>query len=85
MTQTTTCPSTTALTDNEATDTLIAAGLAATVDEAVEIYRRWWGRKMCANPGCHGAVLRTTKGLRKHVIGSNLTEAERAALIGKDA
>jgi hypothetical protein len=77
-----TCPSTTPLADNEATDTLIAAGLATTVDEATALYRGWHGRRMCANPGCHGAVLRTKTGLRKHIIGSNLTDAERVALTG---
>lgn len=78
MTQTH-CPSTQALTDTEATATL-AAALNITVDDAIEIYRRWWGRKMCAEPTCHGAVLQTKNGIRRHVPGSNLTEVERVAL-----
>jgi hypothetical protein len=83
MTQTTEqCTSTTALADSEAADILIAAGLASSPDEAMTQLKGWYGRKMCANPACHGAVLRTKTGIRKHVIGSNLTDAERVALVG---
>jgi hypothetical protein len=83
MTQTTSkpehCPSTTALPDHEAVLLLIAAGLAVTVPEGEQVYRGWHGRKMCSEPTCRGAVLRTAKGIRRHVPGSNLTEAERLA------
>ena len=74
------CPSTTALSDREAAAALIAAGLASDTDEAAKVLAGWYGRKMCAEPTCRGAVLRTAKGIRKHVPGSNLTDAERAAL-----
>lgn len=73
------CPSTTAMTDAEAVLLLIAAGLADTPAEAEQAYKGWHGRKMCAEPTCRGAVLRTTKGIRRHVPGSNLTDAERLA------
>lgn len=78
---TATCPSTTPLTDAEAIDMLVAAGLVADIDTAARTYKGWYGRKMCANPDCCGAVLPTRSGIRKHVLGSNLTEAERVALV----
>lgn len=74
------CPSTTALSDLRAQAALIAAGLASDTDEAARVLKGWHGRKMCSEPTCRGAVLRTATGIRKHVPGSNLTDAERAAL-----
>jgi hypothetical protein len=74
QTKTDTCPSTTALSDEMAVFTLTAAGIDP------ESYKGWHGRKMCADPLCHGAVLRTRTGIRKHVVGSNLTADERFKL-----
>lgn len=68
------CPSTTALSDEMAVLTLTAAGIDP------ESYKGWHGRKMCADPTCHGAVLPTRNGIRKHVPGSNLTAEERFKL-----
>lgn len=82
MTQNSTqCPSTSAMPDEKAVATLVHTGLADSIEEAVRIYKGWHGRKMCGNPACRGAVLRTAKGVRRHVLGSNLTDTERVALM----
>lgn len=78
---TATCPSTSAMPEEKALATLVHAGLAADTEDAARVYTGWYGRRMCGNPACRGAVLPTRTGIRKHVLGSNLTEAERAVLM----